>query len=86
MACGVPPVITDFGDNGSWVEHGVTGFLFPCGDSTSLAARLTDLLSDRRRARQMGDGARRTIVQRNNIETEMGRVEHLYQSARRRRY
>ena len=84
MACGVPPVITDFGDNASWVEHGVTGFLFPCGDSTSLAARLIDLLSDRRRARQIGDGARSTIVLRNNVETEMGRVEQLYQSARRR--
>ena len=84
MACGVPPVITDFGDNASWVDHGVTGFLFPCWDSTSLAARLIDLLSDRRRARQMGDGARSTIVHRNNVETEMGRVEQLYQSARRR--
>lgn len=81
MACGVPPVITDFGANSEWVDHGVTGFLFPCKNSESLADRVIDLLSNRRLAREIGCAARETIVARNNVDTEMGRVEHLYRTA-----
>ena len=84
MACGVPPVVTDFGDNASWVNHGVTGFLFPCSDAATLSARLIEVLSDQDLARRLGVGARHTIVERNNVDTEMQKVEEIYRSLSRR--
>lgn len=80
MACGVPPVVTDFGDNPLWVEDGVSGFLFPGRDATCLAKRIIELLSDCARARQIGGEARHTIVVRNNVDIEMTNVEQLYRA------
>jgi glycosyltransferase involved in cell wall biosynthesis len=41
MACGTPVIASDTPGNMSWIEDGVTGFLFPTGDTAELA-RLID--------------------------------------------
>jgi glycosyltransferase involved in cell wall biosynthesis len=46
MSCGCCPVASEVGGNPELVEDGVSGLLFPAGDSRTLAARLTRLLED----------------------------------------
>jgi glycosyltransferase involved in cell wall biosynthesis len=59
MAAGLPAIATDVGGNAELVEDGATGFIVPPFDAHALAARLSDLLTDRERARRMGAAARR---------------------------
>jgi glycosyltransferase involved in cell wall biosynthesis len=37
MACGTPVIASDIPGNRAWIEDGVTGFLFPTGDTAALA-------------------------------------------------
>lgn len=78
MACGLPAVVTDFGDNGSWVKDGETGYLFPCGDSDRLAERLIQLLGDSSLRARLGANGRREIVERNSYQGEMKKMESIY--------
>ena len=78
MACGLPAVVTHFGDNGEWVQDGVNGYLFPPGDAEALASRLVDLLCDTGKRRRFGDAGRKVIVERNNYEVQMGKMERIY--------
>ena len=77
MACGLPVVISDFGDNREWVREG-GGLLFPCGDHEVLASRLTDVLT----APAMRDTAARvnrdTVLERCDRDTELTRMEQCY--------
>ncbi len=78
MACGLPAVVTDFGDNGSWVRNGETGYLFPCGDHHALSERLIPLLRDVELRQRLGLEGRRTIVERNSYQGEMNKMERIY--------
>lgn len=78
MACELPVVVTDYGDNGSWVRNGETGYLFPCGDSDSLAERLIHLLGDASLRARLGANGRREIVERNSYRGEMKKMESIY--------
>jgi glycosyltransferase involved in cell wall biosynthesis len=78
MACGLPVVISDFGDNAKWVREGEGGYLFPCGNHEALASRLTDVLT----APQVRDTAARvnrdTVLERCDRDTEMAKMEQIY--------
>lgn len=78
MACGLPVVITDFGDNGKWVEDGVSGFTFPLRDSKSLAEKIVYLIQNPNIRRDFGAGSRVVIEERNNYYREMKKMEKLY--------
>ena len=79
MACSVPPVVSDFGDNGDWIENGVTGYLFPLRDAAALGSRIIQLLGDPAEARAIGARARQVIARRNNWQQEMAKVMGLYE-------
>jgi len=79
MACGLPVVITDFGDNGTWVKDGVNGFLVPLKDPDALAARIACLLQDEGLRQRFGRVNRQIIEERNNWEIEMGKINKLYE-------
>ena len=79
MACGLPVVITDFGDNRRWVEDGVNGFVVPSRDPQTLASRVVHLLRHERDRIEFGRVNRRVIEMRNNLHTEMGKMLQLYQ-------
>jgi N-acetyl-alpha-D-glucosaminyl L-malate synthase BshA len=64
MACGVPPVATDAGGLPELVTNGVDGFLEVPGDVHAQAARVTELLSDRRLYETMAAAARATAETR----------------------
>jgi glycosyltransferase involved in cell wall biosynthesis len=78
MACSIPPVITDFGENSSWVEHGESGFIFPLKDHKKLSEYICILLADEEKAAQMGKKACDTIVERLNYWNEMEKMEKIY--------
>jgi glycosyltransferase involved in cell wall biosynthesis len=70
--------VTDFGDNGSWVKDGETGYLFPCGDADSLADHLIHLLGDVGLRERLGANGRQEIVKRNSYRGEMKKMESIY--------
>lgn len=58
LACGLPAIVSDACAGAEFVEHGVTGLLFPSGDAGALAAAL-DRLGDVDLANRMGEAAHR---------------------------
>ena len=78
MACGCPVVVTEVGGNPEIVADGQTGRLAPRQDPSALAAALNDLLDDPAHARTLGEQARRSILQRFQLQQAVARYESLY--------
>jgi glycosyltransferase involved in cell wall biosynthesis len=76
MACGLPAVITDFGDNRNWVEDGVSGFVVPLKDP--LAEKIVYLLKHEDIRKEFGMRSRKIIEDRNNYYKEMENMENIY--------
>jgi glycosyltransferase involved in cell wall biosynthesis len=74
LAAGVPMICTAVGGNLELIKDGVNGFLVPCRDETSVANALEALRSDPERRRRMGEGARRSLIDR----AEMDKVADSY--------
>jgi len=79
MACGLPVIITDFGDNRKWVEDGVNGFIIPPRAPKVLASKIIYLLKDKETQKRFGKINQGIIVERNNREKEMEKVAKLYE-------
>lgn len=79
MACELPVIITDFGDNRKWVEDGVNGFIIPLRSPQVLASRIVHLMRNRDLRQKFGKINRQIIVEKNNWEKEMGKMEKLYE-------
>lgn len=79
MACGLPVVVTDTGENGLWVRDGQEGFLIPTRASDILADRILRLLRDEDVRKKMGEAGRSVIVERNDYGREMERMEAIYE-------
>ena len=78
MACGLPVVVTDSGENRIWVEDG-GGYVIPVRNSTALAEAILRLASDAELRSRFGGHNRKVIEERNNYHLEMRRVEETYQ-------
>ncbi|WP_243313650.1 glycosyltransferase family 4 protein [Fundidesulfovibrio agrisoli] len=61
------------------VEHGSTGYLFPVGDETWLAARLRQLIDSPRQRRMMGEAGRALALQRFAPSDMIGTLQAIYQ-------
>ncbi len=59
MRAGLPVAASNAGGVAEAVEHGVTGFLVPCGDAAALRACLELLLRDPALRKRLGDAGRR---------------------------
>ncbi len=81
MACGLPVVITDSGENGKWVQDGVNGFLVPVKDPAALAEKTIVLLRDNELKKNFSVKGRQTIVERNDYHGEMYRMLDIYKEA-----
>ena len=79
MACGLPVIITDFGDNKKWVEDGVNGFIIPSQAPEALASKIVHLLKDEEIRKRFGSINREVITERNDWEKEMGKMAKLYE-------
>lgn len=62
MACGAPAVCTDVASMPEVVEDGVTGFVVPPNDPEALRAKLVWLRENPARRREMGEAARRRVL------------------------
>ena len=78
MACGLPVVITDFGNNRDWVKDGEGGFIIPTKNPAILAEKIVYLLQNQDVRRRFGKVNRGVIEERNNYEKEMKLMEDIY--------
>ena len=78
MACGLPVIITDLGDNRKWVDDGVNGFIIPLKDPKSLAEKIIYLLKNPDVRMKFGKINRKIIEERNNYYKEMEKMENIY--------
>jgi len=79
LACGVPVVGTLDTGLVELVEHNVNGFLFPVGDTKSMAKAGVDLLSDKERLEIFKKNAARTSFDRFNAGKIVTEYEKYYE-------
>lgn len=63
MSCGLPVVTTDAGGIPFMVDHGVTGYLAPCGDHDKIAEHLLALLRDQQETQSIVQAAKLSLEQ-----------------------
>jgi len=80
MACELPVIITDFGDNRKWVEDGINGFLIPTKDPESLAKNIIYLLENKDIRIKFGKINRKIVKERLDYYKEMERMERFYKN------
>ena len=78
MACGLPVIITDFGDNRKWVEDGINGFIVPLKDPKVLAEKIMYLLRNEAVRIEFGKRGRKIIEERNDYYKEMEKMDNIY--------
>lgn len=78
MATGLPIIQTNNSDNAVWTPHGEGGLLVKEADPGAIAAAVCRLLGDVDECQRMGRRNRQVIIERNNMDTEMVRVEAHY--------
>lgn len=69
MACGLPAIVSDrVGCGPDLIETGVTGAIYPMGDSGALADRLAAFAADKEKLRTMGLNAQRRVFEFYSVE------------------
>ncbi len=79
MAAGCPAVATAVGGVPELIKNGRTGILVPPDDAAALAKAVTGLLQDEESAAQMGQEARRWVVERFGMERMWEKTAALYE-------
>lgn len=77
MACERPVVVTAYDGYERYVDHGITGYLVPPGDTWAFADAVSELISDPRRAKEMGQAGRAAVEERFSSEhfmTQLGGI------------
>lgn len=78
MACGLPVIITNVGDNKKWVKDGESGFVVPTKNPQVLAEKVIYLLKNENLRKEMGKKGREIIMERNDYYKEMEKMENIY--------
>lgn len=79
MACGLPVVITNTGENEKWVKDGEGGYLIPIKSPKVLAERIIHLVKNKNLREKFGKINRKIIEEKNNYLKEMGKMEKIYE-------
>lgn len=79
MACGVPVVASNVCAVPEIIQDGVNGFLVNPGSVRELAERISTLLADPRMRRQMGQNARKTVLERFDWNVNAIKISDIYQ-------
>jgi glycosyltransferase involved in cell wall biosynthesis len=75
MACGKVVIGTQSGGIPEIITHGSDGFLFPVNDDLALADLLLELIQNPDLRSRIGEAARRTVLERFTIDTQMRALE-----------
>lgn len=78
MACGLPVVVTNTGENDLWIDDGQSGYLVSPRSPEELAQRVHELLGDAALRGKIGNRARQVIESRNNYHREMEKMAVYY--------
>jgi glycosyltransferase involved in cell wall biosynthesis len=78
MGAARPVVVTDVGGAREAVIEGETGYLVKAGDDAAMADRITGLLLDPQRAREMGARGRQVVEERFSLDAQLGRTGRLF--------
>lgn len=78
MACGLPSVATAVGGTPEVIDEGRTGHLVASEDYETLAARISGLIDDPARARQMGQAAKAVVHERYSAESMINTMVKMY--------
>lgn len=77
MACQKIVIISDSGENKSWISNNLNGFLFKSGSSQSLYNSIIEVIDHKNHWEKIGINARETILERNDINNEMKKMYQL---------
>jgi glycosyltransferase involved in cell wall biosynthesis len=83
MAAGLPVVACDVGGNPEAVVDGETGRLVPSRNAAAFASAVTELLTDPKKRKAMGEAGRLRAVERFSLDRMVGEMESLYESLAR---
>lgn len=78
MACELPIVITDSGENRKWVKDGEGGFIVPVKSPEILADRITYLIKNEQLRVAFAKVNRKVIEEKNDYYNEMAKMEEIY--------
>ena len=78
MACGLPVIVTDSGENARWINDGENGYIIPIREFEALADRIIALIENPELRQRFGRAGRETIRQRNDYQDEMLKMGDLY--------
>ncbi|MEQ8384569.1 MAG: glycosyltransferase family 4 protein [Coleofasciculus sp. A1-SPW-01] len=81
MAAGVPVVTTQIAGVSELVENGVSGYLIPPGDATTLAERIKTLLTEPQLRTQFGIAGREKVEKEFNLNHEVARLYQVMTAA-----
>jgi len=84
MACKVALVITDVGDNRTWVRNEENGFIVPIKNPEALAEKIIYLLENEEVRKRFGEISRRRIEEKGDYYKEMEKMRELYEEMARR--
>lgn len=79
MACGLPVVVSDAGENRAWVNEGAGGYVVPPSEPAALASKINWLLRHEEARRTFGQANREVIAKRMNQRVEMAKMMRLYE-------
>ena len=79
MACELPVVVTDSGDNRNWIKDGKNGFIVPTTNPNKLAKKIIYLLKQPNMRKDFGRINRGIVQDRAHYQKEMEKMEKLYQ-------
>ncbi|MFH1858087.1 MAG: glycosyltransferase family 4 protein [Candidatus Omnitrophota bacterium] len=85
MGIGIPVVSTRVGAVPELVEEGVAGLLVPPGDADAMAEALLQLLQDERKRLEMGENARKRVIEHFNLRKTKEKMEALYEEVTQKR-
>ena len=83
MACGLPLVVTDVGDNRNWITEGENGFLVSTRESGMIAEKLVYLLQHPEVRKQFGKASRKVVENKGDYYREMAKMGDIYKELTR---
>jgi len=79
MACELPVIITDVGDNSKWIKDGEDGFVIPTKNPEALAKKVIYLLENEEIGKGFGRINRKLIEEKQEYAKNMEKMERLYE-------